>query len=86
MVPNVSPLDDGGCGWICLIEGSATPHGVASALAEVARRSGRELNPIIVSPADATRRFREQDHFITSVLARPRIWLLGDDISLAALA
>ncbi len=69
-----------------LVVGSATRRDVASALAEVARSSGRELNPIIVSPADITRRRREHDHFITSVLAGPRIWLLGDDASLAALA
>jgi len=69
-----------------LIVGSATRRDVAAALADAARSSGRELNPIIVSPADFTRRWREGDHFVTSILAGPRTWLIGDDASLAALA
>ena len=69
-----------------LIVGSVSRRQVAIALAGAARSPGRELNPFIVSPADFTTRWREGDHFITSVLADPRIWLLGDDASLAALA
>ena len=69
-----------------LIVGSALRRDVAAALAPAARSLGRELNPIILSPADLTWRWREGDHFVTSVLAGPRIWLIGDDASLAALA
>jgi predicted nucleotidyltransferase len=69
-----------------LIVGSATRRDVAAALADAARSSGRELNPVILTPADLTRRWREGDHFVTSVLADPRIWLIGDDASLSALA
>jgi len=69
-----------------LIVGSSTRRAVAAALADAALSLGRELNPIILSPADLTRRWREDDHFVTSVLAGPRIWLIGDDDSLAALA
>jgi predicted nucleotidyltransferase len=69
-----------------LIVGSATRREVAAALADVGRSLGRELNPVILTPADLTTRWRAGDHFITSVLAGPRIWLVGDDASLAALA
>jgi len=69
-----------------LIVGSASRREVATALADAARSSGRELNPVIVAPADFTARWREGDHFILSVLAGPRIWLVGDEASLAALA
>ena len=69
-----------------LIVGSATRREVAAALADAARSLGRELNPVILTPADLTRRRRAGDHFVTSVLAGPRIWLVGDDASLAALA
>jgi len=69
-----------------LIVGSASRREVATALADAARSSGRELNPVIVAPADFTARWREGDHFISSVLAGPRIWLVGDEASLAALA
>ena len=69
-----------------LIVGSASRREVATALADAARSSGRELNPVIVAPADFTARWREGDHFISSVLAGPRIWLVGDEAALAALA
>ena len=69
-----------------LVVGSATRRAVAAALAGAARSLGRELNPVIVKPTDFSRRRRERDHFVTSVLAGPRIWLVGDDATLAALA
>ena len=69
-----------------LVVGSATRRAVAAALADASRALGRELNPVIIAPADFSRRRREGDHFVTSVLAGPRIWLVGDDASLAALA
>jgi predicted nucleotidyltransferase len=69
-----------------LIVGSASRRQVATALAGAVRSPGRELNPFIVPPADFTARWRESDHFITSVLSDSRIWLIGDDVSLAALA
>jgi predicted nucleotidyltransferase len=68
------------------IVGSATRRAVAAALAGASRSLGRELNPVIIAPADFSRRRREGDHFVTSVLAGPRIWLVGDDASLAELA
>jgi hypothetical protein len=43
-------------------------------------------NPVTLTPADFSMRRREGDRFVTSVLAGPRIWLVGDDASLAALA
>lgn len=69
-----------------LIVGSVTRRQVATALADAARSPGRELNPVILTTADLTGRWRAGDHFVTSVLAGPRIWLVGDDASLAALA
>ena len=67
-----------------LIVGSASRREVATALADVARSSRRELNPFIVAPADFTARWRDGDHFIASVLSGPRIWLVGAEASLAA--
>jgi len=69
-----------------LIVGSASRRQVATALAGAARSVGRELNPFIVTLADFTARRRDGDHFITSVLSDQRIWLIGDETSLAALA
>ena len=69
-----------------LIVGSASRREIATALAGAARPSGRELNPFIVAPADFTVRWRDGDHFIASLLSGSRMWLVGDETSLAALA
>jgi predicted nucleotidyltransferase len=66
--------------------GDASRRDVAVVLAPVAEAVGRELNPIIVSPADFAARLRDGDHLITSVLENARIWLVGDEAWLAALA
>jgi predicted nucleotidyltransferase len=68
------------------IVGSASRREVATALARAAIALGRELNPVIVAPADFTARWRDGDHFIASVLEGARMWLVGDEASLAALA
>jgi predicted nucleotidyltransferase len=69
-----------------LIVGSASRREVATALVAAAASSRRELNPFIVAPADFTARWRDGDHFIASVLSGSRVWLVGDETSLAALA
>ncbi len=51
-----------------------------------ARELGRELNPALFSPDEYVARCKAGDHFIASVLAGPRVWLVGDDDTLAALA
>lgn len=67
------------------IVGFASRREVATALARAAIALGRELNPVIVAPADFTARRRDGDHFIASVLEGARMWLIGDEASLAAL-
>ncbi len=69
-----------------LVVGSVSRRALAIALAGPARSLGRELNPVIVGAADFTARLREGDHFVSSVISSPRIWLVGDEASLAALA
>ncbi len=66
------------------VVGSATRRAVAAALAPAAAELGREVNPVILSTREFAARDREGDHFLASVLADRRIWLIGDDASLAA--
>ena len=68
------------------VVGSASRREVAGAFASSAAALGRELNPIILTPADLTTRWRAGDHFVVSVLDGPRIWLVGDEDALAELA
>ena len=47
---------------------------------------GREINPVVYSPAEFQRRFDEGDPFILDVLAQPKIFLIGTEHDLGQLA
>jgi len=68
-----------------LVVGDVTRRALASALAPAGRELGRELNPALFWAAEFAARRRGGDHFVSSVLVAPRIWLVGDDSTLAAL-
>jgi uncharacterized protein len=68
------------------IVGSVSRRDVTAALAPAAVTMGRELNPVIMAPEEFTARRRAGDHFVTSVIQGPLVWLVGDDAALAALA
>ncbi|MEI6449695.1 MAG: hypothetical protein WCP98_07060 [Actinomycetes bacterium] len=44
----------------------------------------RELNPVIFTRLELAERRRAGDHFVSTVLAGPRIWVIGNDAGLAA--
>jgi predicted nucleotidyltransferase len=67
-----------------LVVGSATRRAVAAALAPAGIEVGRELNPFILSAEEFAAKRREGDHFLASVLADGRIWVVGDEAELAA--
>jgi predicted nucleotidyltransferase len=67
-----------------LLVGSVTRRAVAVALAPVAAELERELNPVLLSAEEFAAKRREGDHFITSVLADRRIWVVGDEAELPA--
>jgi predicted nucleotidyltransferase len=67
------------------VVGSVGRKELSVALASAAVSLGRELNPVIVPRDEFAARVRDRDHFVTSVLDGPRMWLVGDDDALAAL-
>lgn len=58
---------------------------IAELLSGMGNRLGREVNPHVMSPAEFARRIREQDHFITSVLASSRIFAIGSEHDIEAM-
>jgi predicted nucleotidyltransferase/DNA-binding HxlR family transcriptional regulator len=68
-----------------MLLGSAGFADVALALAEVQAKLGREVNPTPMSMQDFARKFAEGDGFARSVVASPKIWLIGDDDDFAKL-
>jgi len=68
-----------------LVVGSVSRRTLAAALQPAARELGRELNPVVFSAEEFAARMQRGDHFLAEVIAAPRIWLVGDDATLAAL-
>jgi len=60
-----------------LVVGSAEFAEVTDALAIAEARLGREINPMVYSPAEFRRRLSEGGHFVTSILHAPRMALIG---------
>jgi predicted nucleotidyltransferase len=54
-------------------------------LSGVSDKIGRETNPNVFTPAEFRRRKRAGDHFLKSVLAEPRIFIIRDEHELAAM-
>jgi len=57
---------------------------VSALLSGLSSRMGREINPHVMSPAEFNRRIHDKDHFLTSVLASPRILVVGSEHDLEA--
>ena len=45
----------------------------------------RELNPVIVSPTELTRRLQEGDSFLREILAKPKLFVIGNENDLGKL-
>jgi predicted nucleotidyltransferase len=64
------------------ILGEAPLSAVSPTLSELERSLGREINVSLYSPGEVARRAKDRDPFLASVLAGPRIFLVGaeDDL------
>ncbi|MDI6808934.1 MAG: nucleotidyltransferase domain-containing protein [Candidatus Eisenbacteria bacterium] len=58
---------------------------VSALLSGVGNRLGRDINPHVMSSAELRKRIREKEHFLTSVLASPRIFVVGSEHDLEAM-
>jgi predicted nucleotidyltransferase len=68
------------------VVGTVSRRELAVALHDAAAELARQVDPVIIRPAELAKRLRDAEHFVSAVLAGPRIWLIGDDATLAALA
>ena len=62
-----------------MIVGSATHRELASALRAAGERIGRAINPHFFEPAELTRRLKAKDHFLGDVIAKPKLFIIGDE-------
>lgn len=54
-------------------------------LAGVSEKVGREINPHVMSPNEFAERQRARDHFVTSVLGSPKLFIKGSEDELRAM-
>jgi predicted nucleotidyltransferase len=59
---------------------------VVSALSEAQQLTGREVNPSVYSSAEFRRKLTEGQHFLTSVVRGPKLFLIGSEGELTRLA
>jgi predicted nucleotidyltransferase len=59
---------------------------VARALAEAQRRLHREVNPSVYLPREFSGKLRAGNHFLTRLMERPKVFLIGDEHELSGVA
>ncbi len=69
-----------------LVIGGLTLRELATALQGAAERVGREINPHRLTEEEYRQRLERGDHFVTHVIAGPKIFVVGSQDDLAAMA
>lgn len=67
-----------------VVSDSVTYPDVFGALEEVAERLGRPINPTVYTSQELAKRIKEQNAFVTRVLAQPKVWIVGSENDLPA--
>jgi predicted nucleotidyltransferase len=68
-----------------MIVGSLGLRRVTQLLSGVAERVGREINPHVLTPGEFQARKRRKDHFLSSVLDTPKLFVKGNEHDLEAM-
>jgi len=61
-----------------MVIGTASLREIVQRLSGVSAKLGREVNPHILTPAEFAQRKHSRDHFVSTVLAAPRLFVIGD--------
>jgi predicted nucleotidyltransferase len=69
-----------------MIIGDIELKSVVPVVRRVEEQVGREVNPTIYRPEDFRQRLAAGEHFLSRIIARPRIMLIGGEDELAGLA
>jgi uncharacterized protein len=68
-----------------MVIGTITLRQLGKRLSGVSAQLGREVNPHVLSREEFARRVKERDHFLTSVLETPRLFVIGSEDELSRL-
>ena len=69
---------------LMIVSDRLTYADVFGALEEASAQLGRKIAPTIYSSKELSKRVRQDNAFVTRVLAQPKLWLIGDESDLAA--
>jgi predicted nucleotidyltransferase len=62
-----------------MVIGDVSPVELAVPLRHARELLGREINPTVYSPAEFSKKRKAKDHFLTQVLTKPRLLVLGSE-------
>ena len=68
-----------------MVIGSISLRQLGTFLSDVGQKVGREINPHVMSESEFTKRVKQRDHFITTVMGAPRLFVVGDENELKAM-
>jgi predicted nucleotidyltransferase len=69
-----------------MVIGQVSPKEVALPLRRARELLGREINPTVYTPVEFERKRAAKDHFLTQVLDKPRLFVLGNSNELGKAA
>jgi predicted nucleotidyltransferase len=52
---------------------------LSKVIGPLSRRIRRELNVVFLSPQEVQKKFTSNDYFISDIIRKPKIWLVGND-------
>ena len=68
-----------------MVIGTITLRQLGKLLSGVATKLGREINPHVLTPEEFAKRRTTREHFITTVLGEPRLFVIGNEDELKAM-
>jgi predicted nucleotidyltransferase len=69
-----------------MVVGSTSLREVTDLLEGVEARIGREINPHVLTPQEFASRRKKREHFLTTVLSAPKLFVIGNEDDLAEVA
>lgn len=61
------------------VVGTVAPHTLTPILSQLEREVGREINATVFDEEELGERVRRNDHFVRSVIAEPKIFVIGEE-------
>ena len=68
-----------------MVIGEIELRGLSSLLSGVSERIAREVNPYVLSRTEFRKRLQDKEHFLSSVLRSPKIFVIGNEHDLSAM-